>query len=76
MKRIITKYKFHIIFTLLGGILGFVYWKYIGCTSGSCPITSVWYNSSIYGSILGLLSGSIINDEFKKRKNKNNEQIQ
>ncbi len=74
--NIIKKYKLHIIFTITGAILGYVYWKYIGCSKGSCPLTSVWYNSSIYGSVLGLLSGSILNDELKKRKNKNNEQVQ
>ena len=74
--NVIKKYKLHIIFTGIGTILGFIYWRYVGCNSGSCPLTSVWYNSSIYGGILGLLSGSILKDELKKRNNNNNEQIQ
>lgn len=50
---------------LLGAIGGFLYWNFIGCTSGSCAITSNPYNSTIYGSIIGGLVFSM----FKKEKN-------
>lgn len=43
---------------LIGGILGFVYYRLIGCPSGACPITANPYTSTAYGAILGfLLSG-------------------
>jgi hypothetical protein len=44
-----------IIGTILGGILGYLYYKKIGCPSGSCPITSNRYSSTIYGALLGLI---------------------
>jgi hypothetical protein len=37
----------------VGAIAGFLYWYYIGCTSGSCAITSSPVNSTIYGAIMG-----------------------
>jgi hypothetical protein len=37
----------------LGTALGFAYWYFIGCSSGSCPITSNWYTSTIYGALIG-----------------------
>lgn len=38
----------------IGGVLGFVYYKIVGCSSGTCPITSKPLNSILYGSIMGL----------------------
>ena len=40
---------------VIGGALGFAYYKFIGCASGACPITSNPLSSSIYGAVLGLL---------------------
>jgi hypothetical protein len=38
-----------------GGLLGYGYWFYIGCTSGSCAITSSAINSTAYGALMGVL---------------------
>ena len=40
---------------LSGGLLGFLYYKFIGCRSGACPITSNPYASIIYGAVIGAL---------------------
>jgi hypothetical protein len=37
----------------VGGLLGFLYYRFIGCTSGACPITKNPYVSTIYGALLG-----------------------
>ena len=40
-----------------GAILGFGYYKLVGCRSGSCPITSNPYASTFFGSVMGFLAG-------------------
>jgi hypothetical protein len=50
----------------LGIVGGFLYWKNVGCISGTCPITSNPINSSVYGAVMGGLLFSM----FKKEKNK------
>ncbi len=40
---------------LVGGLLGFTYYKLVGCSTGSCPITSSPYSSTLYGAVMGLL---------------------
>lgn len=37
----------------IGVSAGYAYWYFIGCHSGSCPITGNWYTSVIYGGIVG-----------------------
>lgn len=43
---------------IIGGLAGFLYWKFVGCSSGTCPITSSPYASTIYGLVFGLLIAS------------------
>ncbi len=38
---------------VIGGIGGFLYYKIVGCSSGTCPITSNPYVSTLYGSLIG-----------------------
>lgn len=45
----------HIIASIIGGGLGYLYYKKIGCSTGTCPITSSPYASSIYGVIIANL---------------------
>jgi hypothetical protein len=40
-----------------GGAAGFAYYYFIGCTGGSCPISSNPYISTIYGGFFGGLAG-------------------
>ena len=37
----------------LGAIAGYAYYHFIGCTSGSCPITSNPWISTVYGAAMG-----------------------
>lgn len=39
---------------VIGGILGYMYYHYIGCNSGSCGATSNPYVSTLWGGLLGL----------------------
>jgi hypothetical protein len=63
MYKFILRHKWVITGIVLGAIGGFLYWKYIGCSSGGCMITSRWYNSTVYGALLGFLFTS----SFKKK---------
>lgn len=40
---------------ILGGIAGYAVYKYIGCRSGVCPITSNPYMSIGYGVLIGMI---------------------
>lgn len=71
----LKKNRILIMFAILGLIGGFLYWRFVGCLSGSCPIKSVWYWSTLYGGAVGVLLGSIINDliiKFRKKKETDN----
>jgi hypothetical protein len=70
MKEFIRKNSFLIIFSAAGAAGGFLYWKYVGCQSGTCPIKSVWYLSTLWGLAFGYLSGSIIRDLLVKIRDK------
>jgi hypothetical protein len=49
---------------ITGAIGGYLYYYFIGCSSGTCPITSNPYISIIYGGMMGYL----LFDLFKKKK--------
>jgi len=68
MKEKFKKYYLTIIISIAGIIGGYFYWKYVGCKTGSCPITSNWYTTVITGGLLGYLVGDTINDFLKKKK--------
>jgi hypothetical protein len=53
-------------FILIGGIGGFAYYYFIGCQSGTCPITSNPYISTSYGMLIGL----VISFDSKKKQKK------
>jgi hypothetical protein len=40
-----------------GAVLGFGYYKLVGCSSGACPITSNPYISTLFGAVMGFLAG-------------------
>ena len=40
---------------VIGGAIGFAYYYFIGCKSGTCPITSSPVISTLYGVLLGAI---------------------
>ena len=69
MKNWVLNNKLLLAGIVIGAIGGYLYWQQIGCTSGTCLITSKWHNSTAYGAVMGGLLFSI----FKKEKKKNDD---
>jgi len=65
--------KIKILSAVAGGILGWLYYHFVGCQSGSCPITSNPYTSMIFGAAF---IGLILPDILKKKKDKENKSDQ
>ena len=71
MKEFIIKHKYALLLLLPGIVAGYLYWKYVGCLSGTCPLTSNWYSTVLFGGLIGYFLGDSVDDIIKKRKNKN-----
>ena len=67
MENFIKKYKLGLIGIVLGGILGYAFYHFIGCNTGTCAITSKPINSSVYGMVMGYL---ILSTFEKTKENK------
>ena len=72
MKEFIRKHKWALIAGAIGGAGGFRYWRFVGCTSGTCPIKSVWYWSTLWGMAFGYLLGDMVNDWINRREQNKN----
>lgn len=58
------------IIILLGGLSGFAYWYFIGCTTGSCPLTANPYSSTIIGLLIGVFASFLLFKNSSERKSK------
>ncbi len=67
MNQIIYK---RVLPVVAGALLGFAYYHYIGCNSGSCAITSNPYIYTVYGGLIGFLLS--FPSKKKKKENANN----
>jgi hypothetical protein len=70
MKKWIIGQRLIIFGVILGAIGGYAYYHFIGCTNGSCMISSKPLNSTLYFGLMGGLFMSI----FKKKPDGNNKQ--
>ncbi|WP_353196040.1 DUF6132 family protein [Parapedobacter defluvii] len=60
MKRFVKRHLLTIIGVAIGATAGYLYWKFIGCSTGTCAITSKPLNSTLYGALLvGLLFSTV-----------------
>lgn len=68
LKKWLLKNKWVLSGAIIGGISGFIYYKEVGCSSGSCAITSSPYMSTLYFGLMGGLFVSIIKPNSKPDK--------
>jgi hypothetical protein len=66
--KITTENKIILLGSVLGIVLGFFYYYFIGCENG-CPIKSNPFLMSIYGGILGGTGVSLLYSFIKPKKN-------
>ena len=64
MKKWFQTNKLYFMGVLAGALVGFLYWKYVGCVTGSCAITSNPFRSALYFALFG----AILFGSFKKEK--------
>lgn len=64
MKQFVLKHKWRLVGIFAGAFAGFLYWYYIGCNSGTCPIQSHWESSMLYGGLMGFF----VSDLFRKKE--------
>lgn len=67
MKKWMYQNKGYVIGAVLGGLAGFLYWKYVGCLTSTCAISSKPLNSTLYFALLGaVLLGSFRKSGLEK----------
>lgn len=68
MKRVLKSNILILIGVAVGAIGGYLYWKFVGCSSGACAITSKPLNSILYGMLMGGLLFSLFRKEETKKE--------
>lgn len=63
---ILQNNKFTVAGVAIGALAGYLYWSQIGCATGTCAITSVWYRSTVYFAVMGGLFGNILRPAQQK----------
>ncbi|MFT7309433.1 MAG: hypothetical protein ACI964_002020 [Spirosomataceae bacterium] len=66
MKKL-SEFQWGIIGVILGGLGGYLYWKEIGCLTGTCPLKSQWQTMVPYGMVMGYLVTSVFYGFFQKQ---------
>ena len=67
MKKWFSRNKPIVAGVITGSLIGYLYWQFVGCSSGSCFITSTPVNSILYGALVG---GVLFSAIFEKSKTK------
>lgn len=72
MIKILKKHILVITGVITGSIAGFLYWKFVGCTSGTCYIQSNPFRMTLYGALMGGLIFSMTQPKPKQQHGKEN----
>ncbi len=71
--KFLIKHKLAFIGLIIGAIGGYAYYHFVGCSSGTCAITSKPLNSTLYGAMMGWLLFTGFRKEKSKTNNTNNQ---
>lgn len=63
------KYKVEVTGVVVGAVAGWCYWYFVGCASGTCPISSNPWISTAYGAVLGYLGVGAFRKQPKEKQN-------
>ena len=66
MKKRILPWLPVILLTLTGAAGGWLYYRLVGCATGTCAISSNPFISTVYGGVIGLLLGFVVKPSRKK----------
>lgn len=75
MKKWFNNNIFYIIGAIVGAVAGYLYWQQIGCSSGTCAITSKPLNSTLYGAVMGALLFGMFKKQAKIKNEKQSNDI-
>lgn len=70
MKRFIKKHNKTIVGGIIGAAIGYAYYYFIGCSNGTCAITSNPINSTLYGALMGGLLGTSFKNNTQTKTSK------
>jgi phage shock protein E len=70
MKKWIFNNKLILAGAMLGGFAGYLYYHFIGCSSGTCMISSKPVNSTVYFAVMGAVFFSLFKKEAGNERNK------
>lgn len=65
MKQWLTNNKFILTGMVVGALTGYFYYRFIGCSGGTCLITSKPVNSTLYFAAMGAIFFNL----FRKERN-------
>lgn len=65
-RTLVNKYRRFFLPVLLGGIAGYLYYRFVGCTDGGCMISSNPWISTSYGILLGALLADALHGSSRK----------
>lgn len=64
-----SKILAYILAILVGSLLGYAYYYFIGCQKDSCPLQSNMYSNIFLGALMALI---LLETFFSKKNKKNN----
>jgi len=70
IQAILRKHYLKLIGTAVGLLGGYLYYHFIGCNSGGCPITSNPWISTLYGGVIGYLLFDLFKPKVKQEDDK------